>query len=83
MQVLEYQRLMAKPAGPDFPNPLVIRDLQISDHFIESLDIKPAIVVGYAVGSLGDPHLAHLLNEVLESSALFGELIHTFIVTDP
>ncbi len=28
MQVLENQRLMAKPAGPDFPNPLVISNLE-------------------------------------------------------
>ena len=29
MQVLEYQRLMAKPAGPDLRNPLVMRTLVV------------------------------------------------------
>ena len=42
MQVLEYQRLMAKPAGPDLRNSLVVRALVV-------------VVPLFAFFSMGEP----------------------------
>ena len=49
----------------------------------KSWDIKPAIVISYLVGSLGISYLSHLLDKVLISSALFGEIIHSLVIADP
>ena len=71
-----------RPGGPCRKS-LIIRDLQVSNHLIESLDIKPAIVIGNPIRSLGHSYLSHLLDKVFISSALFGELIHSLVIADP